>query len=69
VITPVHPGFAGTPRPDALTDRVYGRAYADAIPGARFELLAGTGHVPQVETPQLPLDAAWPFIARAEAAR
>jgi pimeloyl-ACP methyl ester carboxylesterase len=35
----------------------YGQAYAAAIPGARFELLRGTGHMPQMETPELVLQA------------
>jgi pimeloyl-ACP methyl ester carboxylesterase len=30
----------------------YGRLFAAAIPGARFELLPETGHVPQIESPQ-----------------
>jgi pimeloyl-ACP methyl ester carboxylesterase len=30
----------------------YGRAFAAAIPGARFQLLTDTGHVPQIETPE-----------------
>jgi len=37
---------------DRIADTGYGRAYAEAIPGARFMILKGTGHVPQVETPE-----------------
>jgi pimeloyl-ACP methyl ester carboxylesterase len=48
---------------DRVVDVEYGRAYAQAIPKARFHLLAGTGHVPQIETPQLLADTVWPFIA------
>ena len=36
----------GIARPD------YGRALAAAIPGAGFTLMPGTGHMPQVETPE-----------------
>ena len=36
---------------DRIGDVDYGRAYAAAIPGARFELLAGAGHLPQLEAP------------------
>lgn len=36
---------------DRIVDPVYGRALADAIPGAGFLLLAETGHLPQLETP------------------
>ena len=42
---------------DQIADPGYGRAFADAIPKARFELLTGTGHMPQVETPDQVLDA------------
>jgi pimeloyl-ACP methyl ester carboxylesterase len=42
---------------DRVADPDSGRAYAAAIPGARFTLLRGTGHVPQVETPELLRDA------------
>jgi pimeloyl-ACP methyl ester carboxylesterase len=37
---------------DQIVDPDYGRAYAAAIPDARFHLLAGTGHVPQIEAPE-----------------
>ena len=36
---------------DGIVDPEYGRAFAAAIPQARFELLTDTGHLPQVETP------------------
>jgi pimeloyl-ACP methyl ester carboxylesterase len=36
---------------DRIVDQEYGRAFADSIQGARFEVLPHTGHVPQIETP------------------
>ncbi len=42
---------------DRVADVAYGRAYAAALPTARFQLLTETGHLPQVETPQQVLDA------------
>jgi pimeloyl-ACP methyl ester carboxylesterase len=42
---------------DQIVDPGYGRAYADVIPLARFELLPGTGHAPQQETPEQVLRA------------
>jgi pimeloyl-ACP methyl ester carboxylesterase len=46
---------------DQIADPDYGRAYATAIPGATFTLLERTGHMPQLETPQLLLGAVWEF--------
>jgi pimeloyl-ACP methyl ester carboxylesterase len=42
---------------DRIVEPPYGQAYAAAIPGARFEVLPGTGHVPQMETPELVIQA------------
>lgn len=42
---------------DQIVERSYGQTYAAAIPGARFEVLPGTGHMPQMETPELVLQA------------
>jgi pimeloyl-ACP methyl ester carboxylesterase len=44
---------------DQIVDPAYGRAYAAALPVARFQLLTDTGHLPQVETPQQLIDAIW----------
>ena len=46
---------------DRIADVDYGRAFAAAIPGARFELLKDTGHLPQIETPGQLIDAVWTF--------
>jgi pimeloyl-ACP methyl ester carboxylesterase len=42
---------------DRIVEPAYGQAYAAAIPGAHFEMLPATGHVPQMETPDLVLQA------------
>ena len=42
---------------DRIADPEYGRAYAAAIPGARFVLLSESGHLPQLETPDELLSA------------
>jgi pimeloyl-ACP methyl ester carboxylesterase len=44
---------------DQIVDPAYGQAYAAAIRGARFEVLPATGHVPQMETPDLVLQTIW----------
>jgi len=46
---------------DGIADADYGRAFAAAIPAARFQLLPDTGHLPQLESPQLLLDAVSEF--------
>jgi pimeloyl-ACP methyl ester carboxylesterase len=38
---------------DRIADPEYGRAFAEAISGATFEVLADTGHLPQLESPEL----------------
>ena len=47
---------------DRIADPDYGRAYAAAVPGARFELLPQTGHLPQLESPDLLIDALRSFL-------
>jgi pimeloyl-ACP methyl ester carboxylesterase len=42
---------------DRIVEPAYGQAYAGAIPGARFEVLPVTGHMPQMETPDLVLQS------------
>ncbi|HYU63908.1 MAG TPA: alpha/beta hydrolase [Verrucomicrobiae bacterium] len=46
---------------DRIVDPEYGRAFADAIPGAEFKVLTDTGHLPQIESPLPLLDAIWTF--------
>jgi pimeloyl-ACP methyl ester carboxylesterase len=47
---------------DRIADVDYGRAFAKAIPGARFQLLPDTGHLPQIERPEQLLDAVSAFV-------
>jgi pimeloyl-ACP methyl ester carboxylesterase len=42
---------------DQIVEPAYGQAYAAAIDGARFEVLPATGHMPQMESPDLVLQA------------
>lgn len=37
---------------DGIVSPAYGRAFAAAIPGSRFELVANAGHHPEVEQPE-----------------
>jgi pimeloyl-ACP methyl ester carboxylesterase len=49
---------------DQIVTPEYGRAWADAIPKARFEVLKDTGHMPQVETPDQALQAIWDWAGQ-----
>jgi pimeloyl-ACP methyl ester carboxylesterase len=48
---------------DQIVDSDYGRAYAAAMPIARFQLLKDTGHLPQIETPDQLMHAIWDSAA------
>jgi pimeloyl-ACP methyl ester carboxylesterase len=41
---------------DRIIPPAHGHAYADAIPGARLEIIPDAGHLPQLETPKRLLD-------------
>lgn len=47
---------------DGIADPDYGQAFAAAIPGTRFQVLPDTGHLPQLENPQLLLETVWEFV-------
>ncbi len=47
---------------DGIVGPDYGRAFAAAIPKAKFQLLSDTGHMPQIETPDQLLTAIRNFI-------
>lgn len=44
---------------DRIVEPAYGKIYAGAIHWARFEVLPATGHMPQMETPDLVLETIW----------
>jgi pimeloyl-ACP methyl ester carboxylesterase len=56
-----HPTLVAWGESDQVVDADYGRAYAEAVPGAEFRLLRGTGHMPQTETPEQLLPVVWDF--------
>ncbi|GAA4390189.1 alpha/beta fold hydrolase [Tsukamurella soli] len=47
---------------DRISDVGLGRAFADAIPAARFELITGAGHLPQIEAPAALTNVVWAFV-------
>jgi pimeloyl-ACP methyl ester carboxylesterase len=48
-------------RHDGILSESYGRAFAAAIPGARFDLIDKAGHFPHLEQPQLFADRVFAF--------
>ncbi|HWZ20537.1 MAG TPA: alpha/beta hydrolase [Ktedonobacteraceae bacterium] len=46
---------------DGIVDPDYGRAYAQALPNARFALIPEAGHLPQIEQPERLLALVWEF--------
>jgi pimeloyl-ACP methyl ester carboxylesterase len=46
---------------DGVVDPEYGRAYAQAFPDARFQLIPEAGHLPQIEQPERLLTLVWEF--------
>ncbi len=48
---------------DRMVPPEHGRAYADAIPGGQFRLIAKAGHLPQLETPDELLAVVTEFAA------
>jgi len=54
---------------DGITDTDYGRAYAEQIPGARFEIIAEAAHYPHVEQPDSFLGKVTDFVFAAAPAR
>jgi pimeloyl-ACP methyl ester carboxylesterase len=49
-------------RNDRIVSESYGRAYAAAIPGARFELIERAGHFPHLEQPEKFADRIFAFV-------
>lgn len=47
---------------DAIVSPAYGQAYADAIPGARFQVIPQAGHYPYLEQPEAFVQAVEAFL-------
>jgi pimeloyl-ACP methyl ester carboxylesterase len=48
---------------DGIVTPAYGRAYAALIPGARFQVIEGAGHHPELEQPAAFATAVASFLA------
>jgi pimeloyl-ACP methyl ester carboxylesterase len=55
------PALAAWGESDRIVTPDYGRAYASAFPKGRFEPIAASGHMPQLEQPQRFLDLVLAF--------
>jgi pimeloyl-ACP methyl ester carboxylesterase len=51
---------------DGVVTPAYGRAYAALIPGARFDLIDGAGHHPELERPDALTDRILDFLSASE---
>jgi pimeloyl-ACP methyl ester carboxylesterase len=47
---------------DRVVSPDYGRAYSRLIPGARFELIEGAGHHPEIEQPEMIVERVLRFL-------
>ncbi len=56
-----HPVLVVWGRADRISAPSHGRAYAAAIPGARFAMIDDAGHLPQLETPERLAEDVWAF--------
>lgn len=54
---------------DGMVPLSHGRAYRDAIPGARLDVIDDAGHLPQVETPERLVRDVWDFADEHATAR
>lgn len=52
---------------DRIVTPEYGRAYAGLIPGARFQTIDGAGHHPELEQPEVFVEAVAGFLAAGSA--
>ena len=51
---------------DRIVTPAYGRAYADSIPGARFQTIPAAGHYPYLEQPEAFTAALTAFLGAGE---